>query len=103
MKNFWKKWTSISVSKRMLVGMAIGLVFGFIFGPPIAVIKPFGTVFINMLKMVMVPIVFVSITLSIANMDDVKKFGRIAGKTFGLYCITTVIASCIGLDRKSVV
>lgn len=97
MKNLWNKWTSISVSKRMLVGMAIGIVFGFIFGEPIAVIKPFGTVFINMLKMVMVPIVFVSITLSIATMDDIRRFGRIAGKTFGMYCLTTVVASIIGL------
>ncbi len=93
----------LNTSQRMLIGMILGLIAGFIFKEPIAVIKPFGTIFINMLKMTMVPIVFVSITLSIANLDDIKKFGRIAGKTFLTYCVTTVIASCIGLFYASVI
>ncbi len=90
-------------SQRMLIGMALGLIAGFIVGPKIAVIKPFGTLFVNLLKMIMVPIVMVSIIMSIANLADVRKFGRIAVKTFICYCVTTVIAACISLCYVSVI
>lgn len=87
----------------MFLGMLLGLTAGIFIGKPITIMKPFGTLYINMLKMTMVPIVFVSITLSIANLDDIKKFGRIALKTFIAYCVTTVLASCIGLVYVSII
>jgi Na+/H+-dicarboxylate symporter len=93
----------MSTSMKMFIGMVLGLVVGMVVGSPITVIKPFGTIYINMLKMTMVPIVFVAITLSIANLDDVKKFGRIALKTFLVYCVTTVLAACIGLCYVSAI
>lgn len=98
-----KKKFKLNNSQRMLIGMALGLVVGFLVGPKIAVIKPFGTLFINLLKMIMVPIVMVSIIMSIAKLADIKKFGRIAIKTFLTYCVTTVIAACISLFFVSII
>lgn len=97
------KKKKISVATQMLIGMVLGITLGLIVGPPIGVIKPFGTAFINLLKMCMVPIVFVSITLSIANVDNLKEFGRIGLKTFLFYCVTTVIAAIISLFYTSAI
>ncbi len=91
------------LSTKMLIGMVLGLIAGLIFGPSIAVIKPVGTIFVNLLKMCMVPVIFVSITLSVASVADLKTFGRIGGKIFGFYCMTSAIASIVGVAWASIV
>jgi Na+/H+-dicarboxylate symporter len=93
----------IGLSAKMLIGMILGIAAGFIVGPQIAVIKPFGTAFVNLLKMVMVPIVMVSITLSIAKVDNLKKFGRLGIKTFLFYCVTTMIAAVVSLCYSGII
>lgn len=93
----------ISIATKMFIGMVLGISVGLFVGPEISVIKPFGTAFINLLKMCMVPIVFVSITLSIANGENLKEFGRIGLKTFLFYCVTTVIAAVISLFYTSTI
>lgn len=98
-----KEKKKINLSTKMLIAMVLGIVVGMIVGEPITVIKPLGTLYINMLKMTMVPIVMVSIILSIANLDDIKTFGKIAVKIFVVYCITTVIASAISVCYASII
>ena len=83
--------------------MLIGAVVGFILGPEASMFKPLGTIFVNLLKMCMVPVIFLSITLSIGEVSDTKKFGRIGMRIFGLFCITTVIASFIGIFWAKVI
>lgn len=90
----------ISLSLKMLIGMALGLVFGAILQATVGsawvpYVKPFGDLFVNLLKMNMVPIVFVAITLSVASVDDILKFGKTAGKIFIMYVVTTIIAGAI--------
>ncbi len=87
----------MSLSAKMLIGMVLGLVTGFVVGPDIAFIKPFGTLFVNLLKMCMVPIVFISLILSIATVDNLKSFGKIGLKTFIFYCFTTICAAIISV------
>ncbi|MEX0967326.1 MAG: dicarboxylate/amino acid:cation symporter [Bacteroidia bacterium] len=60
-------------------------------------IKPFGTIFINLLKLIAVPLVLFSIIKGISGLSDVTKLGRIGIKTLGIYLITTVLAVSIGL------
>ena len=60
----------LGLSAKMLIGMALGLIVGIIAGPAITWIKPFGTVFVNLLKMCMVPVIFISIALAIAQVAD---------------------------------
>ena len=91
------------LSTKMLIGMILGLVAGVLIGPPIAVVKPLGTIFVNLLKMCMVPIIFVSITLSIASVSDLKVFGRIGAKIFIFYCFTSGVAAIIGVFWASVI
>ncbi len=60
-------------------------------------IKPWGTIFINLLKLIAVPLVLVSLIDGISNLTDISRLSRIGGKTVGLYITTTVLAITIGL------
>ena len=60
-------------------------------------IKPWGTIFIRMLKLIAVPLVFVSLIKGIGGLSDISKLSRIGIKTISLYIVTTVIAISIGL------
>jgi Na+/H+-dicarboxylate symporter len=60
-------------------------------------IKPWGTVFLNLLKLIAVPLIFVSIVNGITSLTDVSKLSRIGFKTIGLYLFTTVLATFLGL------
>ena len=60
-------------------------------------IKPFGTIFLNLLKFIVCPIVLVSILSGIISMSDIRKVGSIGAKTVVYYLCTTAFATCIGL------
>ncbi|KAF0131335.1 MAG: sodium:dicarboxylate symporter [Bacteroidetes bacterium] len=87
----------------ILLGMAAGVIFGVlavIFGWhefTLNWIKPWGTVFISLLKMIAIPLIIVSLINGISGLNDVSKLSRIGLKTISLYLITTVIAVSIGL------
>lgn len=88
---------------RIFIGMFLGLVLGLVsiyfnLGPFISDwVKPFGTIFINLLKLIAIPLILVSLISGVSNLKDLSKLSRIGGKTISLYLITTVIAICIGL------
>jgi Na+/H+-dicarboxylate symporter len=60
-------------------------------------IQPFGTIFINLLKLIAVPLVIASLISGVASLGDVSKLSRIGGRTVGLYLVTTVFAVVLGL------
>ncbi|MGC6417733.1 MAG: dicarboxylate/amino acid:cation symporter [Bradymonadia bacterium] len=60
-------------------------------------LKPIGSLFMRLIKMVIVPLVFSSLLVGIASLGDVRKLGRLGGKTLGLYVLTTAMAVTIGL------
>jgi proton glutamate symport protein len=97
------KLKSIPLYAKILIGMALGLVWG-LSAEPLGLIefttnwiKPFGTIFINSLKLIAIPLIIFSLIDGISNLSDVSKLSRIGGKTIGLYIGTTVIAVTIGL------
>jgi len=61
------------------------------------VAEPVGQIFLRLLFMVVVPLVFATLALGVANLGDVRRLGRIGGRTLGYFLATTVIASIIGL------
>ncbi len=63
----------------------------------IAVLAPIGDLFMRLIKMVIVPLVFASLLVGVASLGDVRKLGRMGGKTLGLYLCTTAVAVTIGL------
>lgn len=91
----------ISLTTKIFIGLALGIVVGLFLqpAPDIATnyIKPFGTLFLNMIKLVIVPLVFSSLVVGTCSLDDVRKLGRIGGKTVVYYLLTTAFAVTIGL------
>lgn len=87
----------------ILIGMALGILFGIVavhFGWHQFTtdwIKPWGTIFINLLKLIAVPLIIVSLISGISGLNDVSRLSRIGFKTIGLYLLTTVIAVSVGL------
>ncbi|MBO6576557.1 MAG: dicarboxylate/amino acid:cation symporter [Rhodothermales bacterium] len=93
--------------KKLHWQIIIGLVLGVFFGIVAASsgwgdfttdwISPFGVIFINLLKLIAVPLIIVSLVTGVASLSDLKKLSRIGGKTIAIYIATTVIALIIGL------
>jgi aerobic C4-dicarboxylate transport protein len=82
---------------QVLVAISVGIVLG-IFAPDTAkAMKPIGDTFVNLVKMVIGPIIFLTIVLGIANMSDLKKVGKVGGKAFIYFEIVTTFALAIGL------
>ena len=88
---------------KIIIGMILGLIYGLIANSLGWVdftnywIKPWGTIFVNLLKLIAVPLVFASLIKGIASLSDISKLSRIGGKTIVFYLISTVIAVTFGL------
>jgi len=96
MKNLALHW-------KIIIGMVLGVVFGLL---AITIgwdqftgdwIKPFGTIFINLLKLIAVPLVFASLIKGVASLSDISKLSRIGSRTIALYLVSTVLAVTTGL------
>jgi len=83
--------------QKILIGFIIGIILGAIWGPGISWIQPIGTIFLNLLKMLIVPLIFSSLVVGVSSIAEPKKLGRVAGKTIAYYLITTAVAIIIGL------
>ncbi|MCK8044810.1 dicarboxylate/amino acid:cation symporter [Shewanella sp. 1CM18E] len=92
-----------SLSTRIFIGLFSGLIFGSIIQYLLADVSLFsgtivdlasgaGTMFVNMIMMLVVPLVFVSIVCGVCELKDLNSFGRLGGKTFGFYIINTLVA-----------
>lgn len=87
----------LTLTAQVLIGLALGIALGF-FSPKIgAQMKPLGDLFINLIKMVIAPVVFLTIVVGIANMGDMKKVGRVGAKAILYFEIVTTFALAIGL------
>ena len=88
---------------QIIIGLALGLVYGIIatnsgWGSFTSDwIAPFGTIFINLLKLIAMPLVLSSLITGVASLSDIKKLSRIGGKTIGIYIGTTALAVTLGL------
>ena len=88
---------------QIIIGLLLGLAYGIIAtnagwgGFTSDWIAPFGTIFINLLKLIAMPLVLSSLITGVASLSDVKKLSRIGGKTIAIYIGTTAIAVTLGL------
>lgn len=95
---------------RILIGLALGVFWGLIstwlqFPAWLTTefIKPAGTVFVTLLKMIAVPLVLASLIVGVASLHDIRKLSRIGGKTIAIYIGTTIVAITIGLSIANLV
>ena len=82
---------------QVLVAISLGVLLGLFFPDTGRAMKPVGDTFINLVKMVIAPVIFLTIVLGIANMSDLKKVGRVGGKALLYFEIVTTFALAIGL------
>jgi Na+/H+-dicarboxylate symporter len=89
---------------KILIGMILGVLLGFLMssfegGKEIVQdwVKPFGTIFINSLKLIAVPLILGSLIKGVSDLKDISKLSKMGGKTILIYILTTVIAVSIGL------
>jgi len=88
---------------QIIIGLVLGLAYGVVAaaqgwtGFTSDWIAPFGTIFLNLLKLIAVPLVLASLIVGVTSLQDINKIGRIGGKTLGFYIVTTVIALTVGL------
>lgn len=94
MKKVYKNYRSMFF---LLVGIILGGVIGVIFKEKASVLAPFGNLFINMLLVIIVPLIFLTISTSIGNMNAPKRFGKIVVTTILVFVVTSVISTLIGL------
>jgi Na+/H+-dicarboxylate symporter len=96
-------WRKLPLWAKILVGMLVGILVGVTgvwlgFGWLITDwVKPFGVIFLNLLKLVAMPLIFASLVTGVAGLSDITKLSRIGLKTISYYLVTTIIAISIGL------
>ncbi len=85
------------VANKIFAGLVLGAAAGLAFGPDAALVKPVGTAFIRLIKMVVIPLIFASLLVGAASLGDLRKLGRIGGRTLAFYLAYYVAAVALGL------
>lgn len=88
---------SMKLWKKVLVGLVLGIILGVVLKDDVVYIKPFGDLFIRLIKMIIVPLIFFAIVSGITSVQDSKALGRVGIKASVTYLLTTLFAITIGL------
>lgn len=94
MKNIWKNYKATII---LIVSIIIGVILGLVLGEDANYLKPLGDLFLNMLFVVIVPLVFLTITTSIAKMGEPKRLSKIMKTIVGVFVFTSVVAVVVGM------
>lgn len=92
----WKKYKKTSFVMKMTVGFVLGILVGIFFGQAAEILSPLGTLLINLLSLIAIPVIFLTVVLAVNKMN-VAKLGRMGGKLILYYIVTTAAAVLIGL------
>lgn len=95
--NIFKVYRKIPLLLKLLTGMLIGVALGIVFGEKMQKIQVFGTLFLNLLKMACIPLIIVNLISGISSLEDPKMFGRVGIKIMIYYMFTTVLAAVWGI------
>lgn len=103
-----KKWYK-QLHWQIMIGLILGLIWGLaasvagFSGFTVDFIKPIGTIFINLLKLIAVPLVLASLIVGVTSLNDMAKLSRMGGKTVAIYIVTTICAITIGLTVVNII
>lgn len=81
----------------LIISVIIGGIIGLIMGERASIFEPLGTIFLNLIFTILIPLVFFSISSAIANMDSTKKLGKILAVTIIVFALTAIISGIIGV------
>ena len=93
MKKFLSNYKSTII---LLAAIIVGAIIGIIFQEKAAILKPLGDIFLNLLLVIIVPLIFLTITTSITKMKTPKRLGKIMATIIGVFIVTSIIAVLIG-------
>ena len=94
MKNIWKNYKTTLV---LIFSLIIGAIAGLIFGDKTLIVKPIGTLFMNLLLVIIVPLIFLTISTSIAAIKQPKRLGKVLRSIVVTFVITSLVACAVGL------
>jgi Na+/H+-dicarboxylate symporter len=92
-----KAWFAIALWKRVLGALALGLVFALVWPSATPHVQFLGDLFVRAIRMLVAPIVLVTIASGITSLADPKRLGGLGGRTIGLFALTTAIAVSVGM------
>lgn len=90
-------WFAIALWKRVVAGLALGALLGAFWPEAAPAVKIVGDLFVRLIKMLVVPVVLITIAAGIAGLGDPRRLGPIGGRTIGLFALTTLIAVSLGM------
>lgn len=83
--------------QQILIGLALGVIAGLVFGPAIEILSPIGELFIRSIHMIIAPVIFLAIVNAICSIEDLKKMFRLSVKAVIVYGCCMIIAASLGL------
>lgn len=92
-----EKRNKVNPMAWVFLAIVLGIASALIWGEKMSFLAPVGNIFINLIKMCCVPLVMCSIMKAVANMNDMRKLGRIGGKMLGLYIVFGAVSGILGL------
>jgi proton glutamate symport protein len=100
-----KRKFKFPLAYQILVGLILGIIVGAVFYGNPAVetyMQPLGTIFINMIKMIVVPIIVSTLIVGVAGTGDIKQLGKLGGKTMLYFQVVSLIAIVVGLSAANI-
>ena len=94
MKKIWQNYKQTII---LLISIIIGAIAGLVFKEDVKIVKPLGDLFINLMFVIIVPLVFLTISTSISKMKQPKRLGKIMVSTVVVIIVTSIIAVLVGL------
>ena len=92
-----RAWFGIALWKRVVGGLGLGVLFGLFLPSATPAVAFLGDIFVRLIRMLVVPIVFVTIAAGVTALGDPKRLGSVGGRTIGLFALTTALAVSIGM------
>lgn len=92
-----KIWSNYKQTIILLGALILGAVIGLVFGEKATILSPFGDLFMNLMFVIIVPLIFLTITTSIAKIKQPKRLGKVITTIFGVFIFTTLVSVAIGL------
>lgn len=99
MKKIFKNYKSTII---MFISVIVGTIIGVIFRQKATILKPFGTLFINLLLTIIVPLIFLTLSTSIGKMKEPKRLGKILITIIGIFVLTSLVSVLIGIASTKI-
>lgn len=99
MKKIFKNYKSTII---MFISVIVGTIIGVIFKEKATILKPFGTLFINLLLTIIVPLIFLTLSTSIGKMKEPKRLGKILITIIGIFVLTSLVSVLIGIASTNI-